>query len=136
MELQSDREITMEQERDLEIVGLHASTNGRSCSVHTYCGQHVKVGDLLRLVKCVVTINGYTQEAVKCVRIVDGTDSCHVAFVPIPFARSAKITSKLGDFVYVLELYDKPDSAYKRSKSATKKGMAACIFLDSIPQAE
>jgi hypothetical protein len=34
---------------NLEIAGLFDNTNGRSCSVHTECGSHVKVGNILRL---------------------------------------------------------------------------------------
>ena len=122
--------------RDLEIVGLHGSNNGRSCSVHGCCGEHVKVGDLLRLVKCVVTINGVVEEAIKCVRIVDGSDSCSVAFVPRFLARTDMVVSNIGSFVQVLELYHESESAYKKKKSHSNKGMAACIFLSSIPQAE
>jgi hypothetical protein len=48
-----------EVQRHLEIVGLHtSSSNGYSCSVHSCCGDFVKVGDLLRLQKCIVTIEG------------------------------------------------------------------------------
>ena len=46
------------------------------------CGDYLKVGDLMRLVKCVVMINGEIQDAIKCVCIIDGMDSCCAAFVP------------------------------------------------------
>ena len=124
-----------EQHRNLEIVGLHASNNGRSCSVHSCCGEYVKVGDLLRLVNCVVTMKGELQEAIKCVRIVDGTDSCTTAFVPRSMVKTLNIDSELGCFVQVLELYDCSESAHKRKKSHCNKGMAACIFIASIPMA-
>jgi hypothetical protein len=97
----------------------------------------VKVGELLRLVKCVVSIDGGdAHEAIKCVRIVDGTDSCTVAFVPRSVAKSVQIQSKLGGFAQLLELYDESESQYKKRKSHCNKGMAACVFLASIPQAE
>ena len=67
---------------DLEIVGLNSSTNDRSCCQHKTCGEHVVVNDVLRLVNCVVTINGRAEEAVKLVKIADGSDTCTVAFVP------------------------------------------------------
>jgi hypothetical protein len=67
---------------DIEIVGLDSSTNGRSCTCHATCGQYVFVDDILRLVRCVVTVNGVTEEAIKLVKITDATDSCTVAYVP------------------------------------------------------
>jgi hypothetical protein len=46
-----------EPDYDLEIVGLRSGTNDRSCCQHEICGAQVLVGDVLRLVKCIVTIN-------------------------------------------------------------------------------
>ena len=125
------------EDRDLEIVGLHASSNGRSCSVHTCCGDHVVVGDLIRLVKCLVSINGgEVEESIKCVRIFQGTDTCTIGFIPRSVANSDKVKAELGCFMQVIELYDDSSSNYKRRKSDFNKGMAACILLSSIPQAE
>ena len=124
------------EERDLEIVGLGAATNGRSCCIHSCCGDHVRVGNLLRLVKCVVTIGGEVEEAIKCVLIVDGTDTCTVGFVPRSLSGHDKVQAQIGGFVQVLELYDESESNQKRRKSHTNKGMASCIFLTSIPQGE
>jgi hypothetical protein len=124
-----------EVQRHLEIVGLHASSNGRSCSVHTCCGDFLKVGDLLRLQKCVVTIEGQINDAIKCVRIIDGTDSCTAAFVPRSMVKNVKIETKLDTFVQVLELYDDSENTHKRRKSHQNKGMAGCIFLAAIPEA-
>ena len=126
------------QQRHLEIVGLHASNNGRSCSVHPCCGDFLKVGDLLRLVKCIVTVDGELQDAIKCVRIVDGADSCTAAYVPRSMVKrvSEKILNELNSFVQVLELYDVSESSHKRRKSHFNKGMASCIFIASIPSTE
>jgi hypothetical protein len=124
------------EERNIEIIGLHSSDNGRSCCTHSCCGDHLKVGDLLRLVKCVVTIDDEIEEAIKCVRIEDGTDMCTVGFLPRSRLRCEKIVSQIGGFAQVLEIYDESESPQKRRKSYSNKGMAACIFLTSIPQAE
>ena len=125
------------EDRDLEIVGLHASTNGRSCCIHSSCGDHVMVGDLLRLVKRLVSINGgEVEEGIKCVRVMHGTDTCTIGFVPRSVANSEKIKAELGCFMQVIELYDDSKSPYKKKKSVLNKGMAACALLSSIPQAE
>ena len=61
---------------DLEIVGLESSSNGRSCTIHRACGTSVAAGDVLRLVRCTVPVNGETEEAVKCAKVVDSVDKC------------------------------------------------------------
>lgn len=55
---------------DLEIVSLESNRNGRSCSVHSTCGEDVKVGDVLRLVGCIVQIDETMEDAIKCVKVI------------------------------------------------------------------
>jgi hypothetical protein len=82
-----------------------------------------------------VTTNGELHDAIKCVRIIDGADSCTAAFVPRSMVKNVKIETKLDSFVQVLELYDASDNSHKRRKSHQNKGMAGCIFLAAIPEA-
>lgn len=91
---------------DLEIVGLASSTNGRSCTLHTCCGEHVEHGDVLCLVKTVVSVNKELEEAVACVKVVDGVDSCTVGFVPRVFAGTDRVKDHINKFVMVKELYE------------------------------
>ena len=69
-------------DNDIEIVELDRFANGRSCSLHLICGESVMVGDILRLVECVITMKNKTKIAIKCVKVMDGIDTCTVAFVP------------------------------------------------------
>jgi hypothetical protein len=61
---------------DFEIVGLFSSSNGRFCCMHKTCGEHVCVGDVLRLVKTIIVIGTTSEEVIKLVKIIDGTDAC------------------------------------------------------------
>jgi hypothetical protein len=58
---------------DLEIDGLFSSTTGQSCCIHKICGNRVHT---------FVDINGWTESAIKLVKIIDGVDGCTVSFVP------------------------------------------------------
>jgi hypothetical protein len=122
--------------RDLEIVGLHASNNGRSCCSHATCGDSVKEGDLLRLVQCVVTVKGEVQNAIKCVHVVKGKDSCCVAYVPRLHAKSANIQEHVNGFVQVVELYNNSENSMQRRKSHSNHGMASCVLVSDIPRDE
>jgi hypothetical protein len=121
---------------DLEIVGLLSNTNGRSCTEHTVCGETVEVGDVLRLVKTVVTVKGVAEEAVKCVRITDGVDSCTVAFVPRNLHNLEIVKKNINNFVIVKEVYADSDNTYKKRKASKNFGMAGVVLLSEIPQAE
>jgi hypothetical protein len=117
----------------LEIVGLHSNSNGRSCCQHRCCGEHVQVGDVLRLVKCVVTIKSQPEEAVKLVKIADGTDCCTVGFVPRVFSRMPRVEQNINKFVQVVELYKDSENTYKNKLSAKNFGVASVVCLDDIP---
>jgi hypothetical protein len=98
---------------DLEIVGLLASTNGRSCSVHSECGKSVVVGDLLRLKECVVSISGVTENAIKLVKITDdGVEGCTVAYIPRMALKSPIIRRNINCFCRVKDIYCNSKSAF------------------------
>jgi hypothetical protein len=117
----------------LEIVGLHANSNGRSCCQHHCCGEHVQVGDVLRLVRCIVTIHSQPEEAVKLVKIADGTNTCTVGFVPRVFSKMPHVEQHINKFVQVVELYTNSGNTYKNQLSTKNSGMASVVCLDDIP---
>jgi hypothetical protein len=115
---------------DLEIVGLLCGSNGRSCSVHSECGSSVRVGDLLRLKKTVVIIDGQEEEAVKLLKITeDGVEGCTVGFIPKVQAKTTRVTSNIDCFCRVKEIYAHSSSAYKRQKAHRNYGMAGAVLL-------
>jgi hypothetical protein len=116
---------------DLEIIGLHCSSNGRCCSKHPICGASLANGDLLRLRKTVVTVNGKVEEAYKVVKIDDLTETCTVAFIPRVQSKLPKV--KNNKLVVVKEVYDYSINTYKVEKSKKNHGMASVVFADDIP---
>jgi hypothetical protein len=118
---------------DFEIVGLFSSSNGRFCCSHKVCGQHVCVGDVLRLVKDIVDIGDHTEEAIKLVKIIDGTDGCTVGFIPRVQSNLPKVVENINKFCIVHELYCSSNSVYKRKKGEKNQGMAGAILLECIP---
>jgi hypothetical protein len=118
---------------DFEIVGLFSSSNGRFCCMHKTCGEHVCVGDVLRLVKTIIVIGTTSEEAIKLVKIIDGTDACTVGFIPRVQANLPKVIGNINKFCQVIELYHTSDSTYKKNKGDKNLGMAGAILLNSIP---
>jgi hypothetical protein len=121
---------------DLEIVGLLSSSNGRSCSCHPVCGESVVVGDVLRLVRTVVSVNGRVEPAVKLVKVTDGFDGCSVAFIPRIQMNLPKVIQNITKFCIVKELYSDSVNNYKRALSHKNAGMAGVVLLELIPMNE
>ena len=116
---------------ELEVFGLHGSSNGRSCTAHEACGRSVQRGDVLRLVTCVVDISGATETAIKAVKVIDGVDTCTVGFVPRVFKELPQVAAHVDKFVQVVEVYGDSTNTYKRSLSHRNKGVCSVAFLDS-----
>jgi hypothetical protein len=118
---------------DFEIVGLFSSSNGRFCCQHKICGEHLCVGDVLRLVKTVIEIDQRNEEAIKLVKIIDGSDGCTVGFIPRVQSRLPKVSRNINSFCVVQELYQSSNSVYKQKKGDKNHGMASAILLSCIP---
>ena len=126
---------------DFQVVGLMSSTNGRTCSRHSCCGESLKIGDLFRLVKCVVAIKktgeeDIIEEGIKAVKIEDSTESCTVGFVPRAHMNLPVITKNISKFCIVSELYSISENKYKRLASLRNCGIAGANALDEIPRQE
>ena len=113
----------------IEIVGLESSTNGRSCNMHETCGESVGVGDVLRLTDCVPEHNKINKRAAKFVKIIDGQDTCSVAFVPRVTKNLPKVQQHLNKFVQVSDTHIGLKNFHKQSKSEANHRMAVIKLL-------
>ena len=97
----------------IEIVGLHRDSDGRSFTVHALCGDHTAVGDVLRLVPCVIQFNGKVERATKCVKVIDGVDACAVAHAPCQLMDLPKVQAHVNEFVQVRKLCGNSKNVHK-----------------------
>ena len=80
--MSTTRSATINSRRDGELLGLNASSNGRSCEQHECCGKAVKADDVIRFKLAVVEdVLGKPLETIKAVLIKDGTELCTVGFL-------------------------------------------------------
>ena len=110
---------------DGEVVGLHCSSNGRSCTAHAVCGAHLRPNDLVRFKFTLIDVAGRVEEALKVVRVVDGTAMCAVGFLP-----QHVVTTRRDKFE------DKFAHCVRRSKSKRMAGCASFRLLEQIPRTE
>lgn len=114
-----------------EIVGLKANTNGRSCESHDCCGESISADDLIRFRLCVLNFDHGVEEALKALRIRDGTESCVVGYLPRNVVRSRKEVF-IDKFAQSIELYESSDNVTKRKKSHRNCGIASFRPLEDI----
>lgn len=106
------RVVPVEVDKDGEIVGLRSSDNGRSCEVHPVCGASLAANDLIRFRSCVVTINDIPSNAIKAVKIKDGTEGCVVGFLPRQLVARPALANRLTNkFAQVIDLYEGSDNS-------------------------
>jgi len=65
----------------LDVVGLDATNNGRSCRNHECCGQVVRSGDIIVFRGCEVIVNNIKERGIAAHLMKDGYQSCRVGFL-------------------------------------------------------
>ena len=113
----------------LEIVGLHSDTNGGSRISHAVHGNHLKEGDILRLASCIVECHGKMERAIKCMKVVDGINTCTVACVSCNHMTSPKVWDHLNEFVQVSEIHASSKNSHKWSNKVANHGVALVKIL-------
>jgi hypothetical protein len=124
--------IIINRERMIEICGLTASSNGRSCTSHETCGLFVRVNDTLRLKECIVIVDNKPEPAIKLVKIAEGCETCTIGFIPRIYYGLPKVQNSINGLLQVVSLY-KDGTTYEKHKDHANKGMASCVFMDDIP---
>jgi hypothetical protein len=106
--------------RDGEIVGLESSTNGRSCGSHEWCWKHLFVGDFVRFRLVILEGDGDGQdtEAVKVIKIKDGTEACHLGFLQSYIVKGSRKKELANAYGQVILLYK--DSKIEMMKRKNK----------------
>ena len=114
----------------LDIVGITAKDQGRSCEIHECCGAVLEVDMVLRLRSVQVLINGEEETAIAAYRVSGGVDSCRVGF-----ARRHLLKYKDeydARLVQVLEIFnDKTENPSDRMKAHRNKGCCQVVLIEA-----
>lgn len=114
----------------VEIVGIEASGNGRSCDQHDVCGSISDIDVVLRLQKLQI-INSLANEetAITAYIVSNGIDQCCVGFLQRHFVAHAR--SFDGVLAQVTEVYSiTSDSPIKRKKCHNKGCCLAALISE------
>lgn len=121
------REARGETIHGVDVVGCDAGDNGRNCTSHEVCGTHIRLDDLIIFRWEVVPIEGDLEEVVKAYLIRDGTQGCHIGFLPRRLLKQKdKYVNKMATIVEDLRC---SENAQKRRRSNRNKGIVYCTML-------
>ena len=111
----------------IDIVGINASGNGRSCEEHKCCGRHVIAIDVvLRLRSVQVCIDGVEKPAIAANWVTDGIDRCRVGFLKAKYAENEGSSEEYdGRLVQVVSIYDK-NSESSEDRAAARRFYGCC----------
>jgi hypothetical protein len=113
----------------VEILGLEASNNNRSCVDHRVCGIMVKKGSVL-LTKPVVILNENNQNeyAIAAIMMNDGVESCTVGYIGREFHFFREQYE--NRLIQVVECLQDSANTEHRRRSHLNKGIAVCVLLN------
>jgi hypothetical protein len=119
----------------VEIVGIEANSNGRSCCQHDVCGTLVAEDVVLRLRKVqILNCVGREETAIAAYHVSDGIDQCLVGFLQRHFVAHAKTFD--GVLAQVTEVYSAgSDSPIKRKKWRHNMGCCLAALISDFSSA-
>ena len=112
----------------VDVVGLNASSNGRSCEIHDICGSVLEVDTLVRFKSVQVVINGREETAIAAHWVTDGVDRCRVGFLPRCAVKNKDAFD--GKLAQITEFLDGSSSAGDRAKSHRGRGVCRAVLVD------
>ena len=112
----------------LEIVGIEASNNSRSCDQHDMCGSVLDDDVVIWLRKVqILKSNGHEETAIAAYLVSDGINQCRVGFLQRHFV--AHVKSFDGVLAQVTEVYCiTSDSPNKRKKNVATIWVAISLL--------
>jgi hypothetical protein len=122
--------------RDGEIVGLASGESGRACESHEIWWHHVAVRDLIKFKVVLLEEEGVLETKIKAVKIRDGTESCHIGFLPQHIVYGGQKEQMTNKFGQLLELYKYTNDMANKRKNSRRCGVAYFHLLDDIQHME
>ena len=117
----------------VDIVGICARNQGRSCECHRTCGEVVKEDVVVRFRRVQVVVKGKEETAIAVYWVTEGIDRCRVGFLPRHLTmRAHRYDDVLAQVVGVYGSETDNESKYVREKAHKNKGFAEAIIISKM----
>ena len=119
----------------VEIVGIEASSNGRSCEEHDVCGSVLTEDVVVRLRKVqVVNGKGIEETVIAAKWVSDGIDRCRVGFLQKHLIKYSKHYD--GALAQITDIYSADsESLMKQKKKRHNVGCCIAALISTQPAA-
>jgi hypothetical protein len=113
----------------VDIVGIHASNNGRSCEKHLCCGDALQKNDVVRFRLIQVIVEGQEESALAAHVVSDGVDQCCVGFLRRHLAKHYdQYDGKLAQVVDIFS--NDTESPSDRMKFHRNNGCCRAVMIE------
>jgi hypothetical protein len=115
----------------VDIVGINASDQGRSCERHACCGCVLEKNSIVRIRVCQIVVNEEEESALAAYWVTDGVDSCRVGFLCRQLLKHKE--EYHGKIAQVVEVFDdKTKSPSDRLKAHRNKGCCRAALIETV----
>jgi len=114
----------------VDIVGIKASSSGRSCEEHDVCGIVLQEDTVVRIRHVQIIVDGIEESALAVYWISDGVDRCRVGFLPRHLLKHWKEYD--GRIAQIVEMYEESESPTKRRKNYKNLGCCQAVLIDTV----
>lgn len=118
-----------------DIVGLYASTNGRSCNLHPCCGEQLELGDKVAFRRRLVQVDGVNEFGIEVILMNNYEPTCTVGFLPRHVVARCNHEAPIW-FAEIIEICSTSNNEIKRKLSHENKGMARYRRIDNMQMFE
>lgn len=116
----------------VDVVGIYASNNGRSCEKHLVCGEAVVAPDVVLRFRSVQVKNeeGKEEPAIAAFHVTGGVDGCRVGFLRRHLLRyKDEYDGRLAQVIEVLSATS--ESPSDRAKHVRNKGCCQATLIEA-----
>ena len=114
----------------VNIVGIHASFNGRSCEEHQVGGSVLKLGSLVSFREVQIIMKGKEETALAVYSVTDGVDHCHVGFLPRHMVKYKEAYD--GRLAQVVEFLSESHIREIRTRNHCGKGVCRAALVEVV----
>ena len=117
----------------VDIVGISAKDQGRSCECHRKCGEVLKLDVVVRFRRVQVVVAGKEETAIAVYWVNEGIDRCRVGFLPRHMTmRADRYDGVLAQIIGVYGSATEDESKYVREKAHKNKGFAEAAIISKL----
>eukprot|EP00977_Amphora_coffeiformis_P008856 scaffold1999_cov153-Amphora_coffeaeformis.AAC.16 len=114
----------------VDIVGINAADNGRSCEAHEACGAVLKADNVVRLQVAQIKVDDKEETAIALYGVSGGVDTCHIGFLRQYLLKyKDKYDARLAQIIEIFT--ENSESPSDRNKARRNLGYCRATLIEA-----